>query len=305
MIDILGIGEALIEYSEQSNGIYRQSFAGDVLNTLYYASRLGCRVSFFSQFGQDSFTNDLIAFLDRTGIDHNNCMRSTDKNNGLYIIRNANDGEPSFTFFRENSAARETFVSNDVNHLHQYLQDAKVVMISAIGLAVFRNVESLFEILKVKQPEQLLYFDANVRESLWKDKQRLRQWLVELAPIVDVLSITVSDDEKLFPKRAPNKILEYYISLGYTTVIVRNGAEDVLLYANTVIETIPVEKLGTVIDATGAGDAFNAGYICSMLRQYSPKESVTIGNRAARQILAYHGGIVTEFDASQVFLSKV
>ena len=303
MIDILGIGEALIEYSEQSNGIYRQSFAGDVLNTLYYASRLGCRVSFFSQFGQDSFTNDLIAFLDRTGIDHNNCIRSTDKNNGLYIIRNANDGEPSFTFFRENSAAREAFVSNAVNQLHQYFQDAKVLIISAIGLAIFRNVESLIELLKVKPPGQRIYFDANVRETLWKDKQRLRQWLVELAPIVDVLSISVSDDEKLFSKRAPKEILEFYISLGYQTVILRNGAEDVLLYANNSIDTIPVEKVSTVVDATGAGDAFNAGYICSMLRQCSPKDSVVNGNKAARQILAYHGGIVTDFDPSSVFLS--
>lgn len=298
MIDILGIGEALIEYSEQSNGIYRQSFAGDVLNTLYYASRLGCRVSFFSQFGQDSFTNDLIAFLDRTGIDHNNCARSTDKNNGLYIIRNANDGEPSFTFFRENSAARETFVSNEISR--QYLQDAKVLMISAIGLAVFHNLESLIELLKVKPTGQRIYFDANVRESLWKDKQKLRQWLLELAPIVDVLSISVLDDEKLFSKRGPKEILEYYISLGYQAVILRNGADDVLLYANNSIDTIPIKKASTVIDATGAGDAFNAGYICSMLRQYSPRESVITGNRAARQILAYQGGIVTEFDPSQV-----
>ncbi len=302
MIDILGIGEALIEYSEQSNGIYRQSFAGDVLNTLYYASRLGCRVSFFSQFGQDSFTNDLLAFLDRNKIDRQRCIRSTDKNNGLYIIRNTKDGEPSFTFFRENSAARETFVSNEIGDIKQFVQDAKVLMISAIGLAVFYNIESLIELLKFKPSGQRIYFDANVRESLWKDKERLRQWLVELAPIVDVLSISVSDDEKLFSKRPPAEILEYYVSLGYQTVILRNGADDVLLYANNSIDIIPIEKVNSVIDATGAGDAFNAGYICSMLKQYSPRESVVNGNRAARQVLSHHGGIVTEFDPSSVFL---
>ncbi len=304
MIDILGIGEALIEYSEQSHGIYRQSFAGDVLNTLYYASRLGCTVSFLTQFGHDNFTNDLITFLDRAGIDHSQCIISQDKNNGLYIIRTGN-GEPSFTFFRENSAARETFVTGEIHHIYQYVQNSKVMIFSAIGLAVFRNVESLLELLKVRRPDQLLYFDANVRESLWSNTQRLKQWLVELATVVDVLSISVSDHEKLFSEQAPKTILEYYIALGYSTIILRNGAEDVWLYSNDSIDTIPVEKLSKVVDATGAGDAFNAGYICSCLKQNSPRTSVINGNKAAQQILGHHGGIVAEFDPSQVLLSSI
>jgi 2-dehydro-3-deoxygluconokinase len=295
MYDILGIGEALIEFAEVEPALYEQAFAGDMVNTLYYASRLGLTTSFISMFGKDLYTKSLLNFLDESGIDRSSCLVSTEKNNGLYIIRNDENGEPEFTFFRENSSARDTLLHYDEKKLLNRLDESKCVVFSGIVLAVFHDVEQLIKLLGKRRSGVIVYFDVNVRTSLWKDISILRDWIRRLAGLVDIISLSVSDDEKIFGKRPKQEIMDWYRDKGYSKIILRDGEGDVLLYFDAEYSIAP-QKVEQVIDATGAGDAFNAAFIAAYLKNKPPTECAEAGNNAAAQVLGYHGGIVKEFD---------
>ncbi|HET9136604.1 MAG TPA: sugar kinase [Candidatus Kapabacteria bacterium] len=294
MIDIIGIGEALIEFAEEGQGLFRQSFAGDIVNTLYYASKLGLKTSFLSSLGSDSFTDDLVSFLDAASIDHSNCDIIKGKNNGLYIIRTDQSGEPKFTFFRSTSAAREAF------NTPRTLGHTSVIMCSAIGLAVFHGRENYFKTLESAGTGSLVYFDLNVRESLWSDLNELVLLLRRLGSTITILSLSRSDDEKLFGHRDIDTILSCYQDLGFKHCILRDGADDVHIMTGTKIETVSVEAATTVVDATGAGDAFNAGYIYGLLNNFETIHCAELACRSAREVLGARGGIVSTFSPVNV-----
>jgi 2-dehydro-3-deoxygluconokinase len=304
MYDILGIGEALIEFAEVQPSIYKQSFAGDVINTLFYSSRLGLRTSFFSSFGKDIYTNDLLKFFENVGIDYSACQVLQSKNNGLYIIRTAKNGEPEFTFFRENSAARDTLLHSDQKKISSKIEESKVVLFSGIVLAVFHDIESFVQLLSKKRRGTIVYFDVNVRLSLWKDVAILRDWIRRLAGLVDIISLSVSDDEKIFGTRSKKEILDWYLGKGYSKIILRDGVNDVVLHFDGKQHEVPVNVVSNIIDTTGAGDAFNAAFMYGFLSGKSPDESALLGNKAASQVLGYNGGIVQEFDPAKVTTLK-
>jgi 2-dehydro-3-deoxygluconokinase len=48
-----------------------------------------------------------------------------------------------------------------------------------------------------------------------------------------------------------------------------------------------------VVDTTGAGDAFNAGYLAARFRNFSPRESARYGHLLAAKIIGVRGAIIS------------
>lgn len=300
MIDILGIGEALIEFVELDNGLYQQAFAGDVLNTLFYANRLGLKCEFFSTIGKDSYSKQLRSFFDKEGIIHDNVAASATRNNGLYIVRTNTEGEPSFTFFRERSAAKQTFLLRTQEECSQIFSASRVLLFSSIGLAIFDAPERIITAIRACPKKPLVYFDTNVRASLWKDLTDLPAMIESLSDIVDVISISKGDDAQLYEERSSTDCIEYFVSLGYKNIIVRDGENPVYFHFDGLSKSIDVEPVEKMVDATGAGDAFNAGFLYGLLHQFEIADAITFGNRSATQVLKERGGIVRSYSKAMV-----
>jgi 2-dehydro-3-deoxygluconokinase len=54
----------------------------------------------------------------------------------------------------------------------------------------------------------------------------------------------------------------------------------------------PVTPVQGVIDTTGAGDSFNAGYLAARTRGATPVQAVQLGNRCAACVIQRRGAIV-------------
>ncbi|WP_026416849.1 carbohydrate kinase family protein [Actinomadura oligospora] len=77
----------------------------------------------------------------------------------------------------------------------------------------------------------------------------------------------------------------------YPQVVIKNGADGSLWYTNGRPDAItvaadPVEK---IVDGTGAGDAFVAGFLPAWLDGKPPAEALSAGNRLAAQALQHLG----------------
>ena len=293
--DLIGIGECLIELSEDAPKMYNQSFAGDVFNTLFYAARLGLETGFISHFGQDKLTKGIWKIMDRERIDRSCTSRSEKKNNGLYLISTDKDGEPTYTFWREDSAARYILKSLDQKKIVDYILSAEYFHSSAIALAVMGDYEKFISILKKVHGNTITTFDSNYRKNLWKDIHKLVTFLELAAPLIDVLFVSASDDFHIFGNRSAHAAMDYYKLLGYKTVIFRQGADEVLASEDNMVLHIPPVQNVTIVDTTAAGDAFNAGFIAARIEGKILTDAVRRGNECAAFVISRKGGLAQDF----------
>lgn len=116
---------------------------------------------------------------------------------------------------------------------------------------------------------------------------RFRSLIVDLAPNVisanrdetEYLGLTFNGEAGTFLARFPN-----------TIVAARAGAEATRLYqGSALLAEVPVVPAETVRDLTGAGDAFNAGFLTALIEHRDPIEACERGHELARRVLKFPG----------------
>ena len=81
------------------------------------------------------------------------------------------------------------------------------------------------------------------------------------------------------------------LALGDAVYVVKRGGEPVLLTLPGGETEVPVERVDDVLDSTGAGDAFAAGYIVSALAGAEPHECARAGSELAKSALRRAGAL--------------
>lgn len=305
-LDLIGIGECLIEFSDSGDGQYQVGYSGDVLNTLAAAGRLGLRTGILTALGDDPFLPGLLEILQEEGIDRSHVPVLEGKPNGIYFIHTDEAGTRRFHFVRNTSAARETFTSQDSSQLIDYARSARALLFSSIPLAVMKGRDKFLELLRAIKGQSstddrtILAFDLNVRRRLWEDVRDLIGPFEELAPLLDVLFVTDEDDEILFGQRPAGEAIEDYARRGFRQIVFRRGGAPTLVKNEKESFGVPVPHVTQIVDTTGAGDAFNAGYIAAMLRHHAPFECAAMGNATAAASLESRGGRATSVSIERV-----
>ena len=306
-LDIIGIGECLIELSAVGDGLYQLGYSGDVLNALSAAGRLGLRAGLISALGDDPFADGLVDVLNSEQIDLSHAPVLEKRSNGVYFIHPDGLEDHQFHFLRKDSAATYAFVSQPLHELVEYARSARAILFSSIPLAVMKERERMISLIREAHASGVkVCFDLNVRTRLWNSLDELRDILPEIAPYIDVLFVTNHDDSHLYEHREPAAAVDHYTNLGYSEVVYRRGADPTIVglrargASTTTIFDVPVPRVVTVVDPTGAGDAFNAGYIAALLRNHPPYECTAMGNATAACSIEVRGGRGTGITVERV-----
>jgi sugar/nucleoside kinase (ribokinase family) len=75
----------------------------------------------------------------------------------------------------------------------------------------------------------------------------------------------------------------------YREVVVKLGAEGALWHRGFISASAPAERGVEVVDTTGAGDAFAAGFLASWLLHPEPETALAAGNRLAARAVSVVG----------------
>lgn len=293
---VLGIGECMVELSQADGGLLRQSFAGDVFNSLWYA-RAGLPdtwgVSFCSAVGTDPTSDQMLRFIEQAGVDCAHVKRLPDRRPGLYMIH-LDGAERSFSYWRETSAARQ--LAQDAAHLNAAISGADVVYLSGITLAILppNGVTTLLEILgKARQDGTLVAFDSNIRPALWPDRARMQDLIGQAAGVSSLVFPSFDDEQAAFGDAIPQDTLERYAGYGAEVIVLKNGASEVNTFANGARVDIPTPPIATPVDTTGAGDSFNGAFLASYVQQLDVVAATKAGQACAGQVIQHHGALVT------------
>lgn len=303
MADIVMVGEGMIELSRvggpniaahgddtSPHAGWRLGYGGDTLNTAIHLARSGDRVRFLTALGDDPFSADLRAQWIAEGIDPAAILTHPTAGPGLYAISLDAAGERTFTYWRSDSAARRLFDAPGIAEAVAGAVDVDLVGFSLISLAVLPDAgrEALLALCRhIRARGGRVAFDGNYRPQLWRDASEARRWHDRAIAVCDIGLPTREDEAVMGRLGDAPAIAARWAALGAEEVVVKLGAEGALVDG----AVVPPPARLAPRDTSGAGDAFNAGYLHARLRGVSPADAALAGHRIAAWVVMRPGAI--------------
>ncbi len=279
-IDLLVFGDICIDYfydvdniptlNESAKAITLKKFFGGMgANTAVAARKLGLDVGFFSVAGHDA--NDYISYLQNLGIKLNLKAIFGETTHSLFF----KNPHGFISFFYKGVSEKVEELTKEVNP--DVIENAKCVYLARTYLNLYQKVVKL-----CKKNKNFVVFNPGygVFELSREDEEKLRKIL----KFVDVL--VVNEEEY---KICKGKNLEEAVNFGNKKIlIITKGADGADVITNS--GTFHVDAYKTkAINESGAGDAFNAGFIAAHLRNFNLTDCVRFGNATASFVVENYG----------------
>ncbi|MGX9416485.1 2-dehydro-3-deoxygluconokinase [Vibrio sp. WJH972] len=292
------IGECMVEL-QQHGELYKQSFGGDTLNTALYLSRLtyekDVSTSYLTGLGLDPFSEEMLNQWKKENIDISMVLRSQTKLPGLYTIETQDDGERSFYYWRNDSAARFWLMEADLDALVTQLSTFDMIYLSGISLAILplECLSSLIDVLqRCRDNGCKIAFDNNYRPKLWNSTEQAQQAYRQVLSLTDCAFLTFDDEVMLYGDDNEQQAIERTQQLGVTEIVVKRGADACFVVVDGEMHMVAANKISNVVDTTAAGDSFSAGYLAKRVTGGTPIESAQAGHLLAGTVIQYPGAII-------------
>ena len=290
------VGEALIELVRGTGGTFALSCGGDVFNAAIYLARAGIDVAFATALGDDRYSDSAIALAAAEGVSSNLILRVPGRLPGLCLVDNDASGGRGARAWREGAPAGELFELPDWMNIAESLTTARLIYFSGITLSLYSNngLGRLFAVLEVaRQQGAKVAFDGNFRPRGWKgDLQRTRAVFIEALKRVDIALPTFDDEAVLWGDPSPEATVARLQAFGIGEIAVKNGPNSALVATAGGQEFVPVPEVVVPIDATAAGDGFNAGYLAARLSGSDPAPAAGAAHRLAGNVIRHPGALV-------------
>lgn len=243
--------------------VFNRNFGGDTLNTAVAAARLGSSVTYITRLGNDPFAlplHDMI-LKENIQIAPNKPGKGS---TGLYFVAVDGEGQREFTYYRKESAATH-LGPEDISA--SVIKSAKIIFASGITLSISDSARKAVvkAFTMAREAGIMTAFDPNYRESLWKNEAHTMDAMNEILPLVDVFLPSFPEDTAMLVGfKRPEQILDYFLFRGVKLVVVKVGDQG--CYLGYKKESMHIPALpARAVDTTGAGDAFNGGFLHGLI----------------------------------------
>ena len=264
MARIVLVGEGMLELARKG-GDWQLGYGGDTLNTAIHLARRGQDVAYFTAIGTDPLSQDLKSQWAAEGLDPALVLDHPGRSTGLYAISTDATGERSFTYWRETSAAREMFALPGTAAALEQIAAADLLAFSLITLAILPPAarSKLLDLARtVRSRGGQVAFDGNYRPRLWQGPTEAAAARDAAIACASIGLPTLEDETAISGESDPAAVAAHWQSLGCTETIVKLGAQGCRLPDGAVVAPSSVLE---PVDTSGAGDAFNAGYLSARM----------------------------------------
>lgn len=260
-------------------------------NVAMYLADLRHPVAWMSRVGDDPLGHRLVDAITARGVKTHSVIFDPARPTGVFFKDPRSDGTRVLYYRRGSAASRmdPTFVNAidlkcfDVIHLSG--------ITPALSESCRRMMQRLFRL--AKDAGTLISFDVNFRPSLWSNYDA-SSVLLELACEADLVFVGQDEAERLWDRVTPGAVRS--LISGPNWLVVKNdhiGATAFEGENRMFVEALQVD----VVEPTGAGDAFAAGYLSGMLGANSARDCLRLGHIVAAHALrstADYSGVVPE-----------
>lgn len=266
-MSVVAMGELLIDFVAIESGRavgdvdgFLKKPGGAPANVAVAVAKLGRQSAFIGQVGDDPFGHYLANELATAQVDVSGLRFSTQARTMLAFVSLGADGERSFMFYRHPSA---DMLMRPADVDTRVIDAARVFHFGSITLIDEPAKHATLHAAKhARQHNTFISYDPNLRLALWPDARTARNGMLEGFQYAHLVKI--SEDELDFLTEG-GTIADLWHDTTQMIVVTR-GAKGATLYTRNGDYSHHGYKV-TPVDTTGAGDAFVAGLLVSILDQ--------------------------------------
>lgn len=288
----VAVGECMLEMSAADHD-WTLSCGGDTFNTAVHVARWGWSSRFLTALGSDPFSRRMLQQWVDEGLNTSLVLTHPSRLPGLYAIETDDSGERRFHYWRGQSAARAMFDLPNVDDALVAAQDAGLLHLSGITLSLFDDpgrlrLGRLAADVRVRGGR--VSFDSNYRPAVWHDRDAARRAITALAPYVSVALVSFDDERELWGDEDASATIQRWQRLGVPEVVVKDGSRGAWISDGAAVVLVPTPSRLAAVDTTGAGDAFNAGYLAAA--PFTERmRAVMVGHLTAGVTVRHRGAI--------------
>lgn len=268
---VVGIGELLWDLLPTG-----KTAGGAPINFVYHASRLGAEGFAISAIGDDENGHEILKELDTNSIQY--LIDKVPYPTGTVDVELKEDGIPEYTITERVAWDHMSPTASAVDLAEQ----ADAICFGTLGQRSLQSRETIQAILSFAPDTAYRLFDINLRQHYY-DKVLIEESLY-LANVLKMNEEEMLQLKDLFGLKGSGEEVATWFMKNYNLkmVVLTGGASYSAVYTPEESSTLPTPKVG-VVDTVGAGDAFSAALIMSLLKGSSLEEA----HRYAVKIAAF------------------
>ena len=259
---------------------YESSMApgGSAANTIHALSKMGIESGFISFIGKDEIGKFFENSMSSVGV--KSYLFHTDTASGTARTIISADGERTFATnlgasleLNERVITSDIFKQWDYCYVEGYLIANKPVFVKTISTAKACGCKVVLDLASFNVVEEN------------------RDFLNELLPQIDIIFANEEEAKALTLMSAEESL--HYIAEKVEIAVVKVGKNGSLIKRGNEIVQIGCNKID-VVDTTGAGDMYAAGFLYGLINDYDLESCGIIGNHLAESIIQVIGAKMDE-----------
>jgi 2-dehydro-3-deoxygluconokinase len=258
---------------------FSRSIAGAESNLAIGLSRLGCSAGWFGRVGGDPLGLGILGTLRAEDVDVSRAIIDDAAPTGL-LVRDTHAERRIDVVYARLGSAGSRLSPSDLDR--DYLISARVLHVTGITPALSPTaLAATAEAVRIaSEAGVVVSFDPNLRRRLWPDMAAARRALIPLIERSQIVLVGHAEATLLTGQESPVSAGQWLVDHGVTTVAVKLGADGAVGFAGGHSYHGPALTVHPV-DPIGAGDAFDAAFLCAWLRGADLPACVDEGNLAA------------------------
>jgi sugar/nucleoside kinase (ribokinase family) len=228
-------------------------------------SVLGNTVRFLGKIGKDAFGKKVMEDLQAKGVNTDSVIQSNTADTGITVALNYSEQRAMVTY----PGAMEELSVEEITD--QVLASARHLHVSSVFLQprLKPGLPALFRRAK----EQGL---TTSLDPQWDPSERWDCDWSDLLPYVDLFMPNLQEAMHIAERNTPNECISALKPYA-NTLVIKNGEEGALIWDEGQLLVQKSFHNPSVVDAIGAGDSFNAGYIHRYIRQENAANCAAFG----------------------------
>jgi sugar/nucleoside kinase (ribokinase family) len=237
-------------------------------NTAIALTRLGVSVGAMGKIGNDRFGDLILHTLAENQVDTAGIQRDVNVNTSFTFVAIASDGERSFCHY---IGANGELSEDDLNW--DIIKTAKILHVA--GALVMPRFDGQ-PMANVLQKAKTLGITTSL-DTAWDATGKWLETLEPCLPFVDIFLPSLTEAQHLTGKSEVREISTFLRNYGISTIGLKMGERG--SYVSTPEEELFVPAYPvSIVDATGAGDAYVAGFLTGTVKGWDLKTTAELAS---------------------------